>query len=85
MDNVRPTLRGILTCVMDRRQLVTLEPELQEEVGLYTVSQRLELARKFARWARQLRVSAVILRRQQNQLKACASLKALPRRKLRLN
>ena len=64
---------------------VTLEPELEEEVALYTPSQRLELARKMERWARQLRVSAFILRRDSCPKRACASIKGLPRRRLLLN
>jgi hypothetical protein len=63
---------------------VTLEPELECEVGLFTPPERLELARKFERWARQLRVSAFILRRAQEP-KRPAVLKVLPRRKLALN
>ena len=63
---------------------VTLEPELECEVGLFTPPQRLELARKFERWARQLRVSAFILGRAAEP-KGPAVLKALPRRKLALN
>jgi hypothetical protein len=63
---------------------VTLEPDLQEEVALYTPAQRLELARKFERWARQLRVSAFILRRAREP-KGRAVLRVLPRRRLALN
>ncbi|MGO9200947.1 MAG: hypothetical protein ACLQM8_10470 [Limisphaerales bacterium] len=69
---------------MKSRQRVTLEPELECEVGLFTPPQRLELARKFERWARQLRVSAFILRRAEGP-KRPAVLKVLPRRKLALN
>ena len=61
-----------------------MEPELECEVGLFTASQRVELARKFERWARQLRVSAFILRRAAER-KEPAVLKALPPRKLALN
>jgi hypothetical protein len=42
---------------------VTLEPELEEDAALWTPAQRLAAARKFERWARQLRVSAFILKR----------------------
>jgi hypothetical protein len=63
---------------------VTLEPELECEVGLFTPAQRLELARKFERWARQLRVSAFILRRDAEPKRPVA-LRALPLRKLALN
>ena len=44
---------------------VMLEPELEEETALLTPSQRLCLARKFQRWARQLEVSASIMLRNQ--------------------
>lgn len=63
---------------------VTLEPELEGEVGLFTPPQRIELARKFERWARQLRVSAFILGRDAAPKRPVA-LRALPRRKLALN
>jgi hypothetical protein len=63
---------------------VTLEPELELEAGWFTPSQRLELARKFERWARQLRVSAFILGRDAEPKRPVA-LKVLPRRKLVLN
>lgn len=69
---------------MKSRQRVTLEPELECEVGLFTPPQRLELARKFERWARQLRVSAFILGRAEEP-KRPAVLKVLSRRKLALN
>jgi hypothetical protein len=63
---------------------VTLEPELEEEASLMTPAQRLALARKFERWARQLRVSAFILDRVYSP-KPRPSLRALTRRKLVLN
>jgi hypothetical protein len=63
---------------------VTLEPELEEEAGLLTPAQRLDLARKFERWSRQLRVSAFILKRAYEP-KPRPSLKALTRRRLVLN
>ena len=43
------------------RPRVTLEPALEEQVALMGPGQRLALARVYARWARQLRVSAKIL------------------------
>lgn len=46
---------------------VILEPELEEETALLTPGQRLALARKFQRWARQLEVSANIMLRNQKQ------------------
>ena len=63
---------------------VILEPELQEEVELLNSWQRLRMARKFERWAHQLRISAFILSRNQTP-KPRSSLKALPRRRLFLN
>jgi hypothetical protein len=66
------------------RKRVILEPELEQEVSLMTASQRLELARKFERWAHQLRISAFILKRA-SQPKPRPSLKALSKAKLILN
>jgi hypothetical protein len=74
--SVENLTRGI--CMRAR---VTLEPELETEVVLFTPAQRMELAKKLKRWARQLEVSAVILRRA-SAPKPRPSLKALPRRKL---
>ena len=64
---------------------MTLEPDLEQEVALYTPAQRVELARKFERWARQLRVSAFILRRVREQKKGHGVLKGLSRRRLAWN
>ena len=69
---------------MKTRSRVTLEPELEEVVALYTPGQRMELAQKFERWARQLRVSAFILRRAVTPT-GRAVLRVLPRRRLALN
>jgi len=44
---------------------VSLEPELEAQAALLTPAQRLALARKFQRWARQLEISAAIMRRHQ--------------------
>jgi hypothetical protein len=63
---------------------VTLEPELEAEACLMTSSQRREFARKLERWARQLRVSAVILDRV-SAPKPPPSLTFVPRRRLLLN
>ena len=63
---------------------VTLEPELEEEASLLTAGQRREFARKLERWARQLRVSAVILDRV-SAPKPPPSLAFVPRRRLLLN
>ncbi len=63
---------------------VTLEPDLEEEASLMTAVQRREFARKLERWARQLRVSAVILDRI-SAPKPPPSLAYVPRRRLLLN
>ena len=70
---------------MKSRPRVTLEPELEEEVSLYTWQRRLELARKFERWAKQLRVSAFILRRASSRSTPRPSLKVVSRKRLLLN
>ena len=66
------------------RSRVVCEPDLEEQVALYTPSQRLALASKLRRWARQLEVSAVILR-ESARVKPKPSLRRLPARKLALN
>ena len=63
---------------------VTLEPELEEEASLMTPCQRREFAGKLERWARQLRVSAVILDRVYAP-KPRPSLAYVPPRRLLLN
>ena len=70
--------------IMKTESRVTLEPELEQEVALYTPAQRVELAGKFERWAHQLRISAFILRRGQEP-RARAVLRVLPLRRLALN
>jgi len=40
---------------------VKLEPELEEIAGSWPTAKRFEMARKFARWAQQLRISARIM------------------------
>ncbi|MGA2243777.1 MAG: hypothetical protein ABSH48_02160 [Verrucomicrobiota bacterium] len=40
---------------------VSLEPELEEIACLWPPAKRFEMARKFRRWARQLRISGIIL------------------------
>ena len=42
---------------------VQLEPELEEIAALWPANKRLEVARKFKRWARQLQVSGRIMLR----------------------
>ena len=63
---------------------VVLEPELEEEAALMTPSQRRAFAEMLERWARQLKVSAVILERRAG-LRPRPSLAPLPRRRLRWN
>lgn len=63
---------------------VKLEPELEAEAMLLTPAQRIQMAAKLERWARQLRVSAFILRADAEP-KPRPSLRALPRRRLALN
>ena len=46
---------------MDKKTRVILEPTLESKVSCWSSCQRRELARKFERWARQLRVSAKML------------------------
>jgi len=75
---------GKVLVAMKPRPRVRLEPELEREVALFNPAQRVELARKFERWARQLRVSAFILRRAAEPRRP-AVLKVLPLRKLALN
>jgi len=60
---------------------VTLEPELEEDAALMTPEERLATAEKLRRWARQLEVSAHILREHRRRLSApkpMPSLKTLP-------
>ena len=40
---------------------VTLEPELEEIAALWGVNKRFEMAKKFRRWGRQLRISGFIM------------------------
>ena len=75
-------VEGAVKKVRDQEKFcpVTLEPELEEEAALMTAEERLALAEKLRRWARQLEVSAFIMkaisrRRARTQT---PSLKALP-------
>jgi hypothetical protein len=43
------------------RRRVALEPELEEIASLWPPAKRFEMARKFRRWARQLRITGLIL------------------------
>lgn len=73
----------ILACALKSRR-VKLEPELEEIAGFWSASKRLEMARKFRRWARQLRVSGLILLRDAHPTSR-PSLPFVGPRKARLN
>jgi hypothetical protein len=60
---------------------VTLEPALENRASLWSPAKRREAALTFARWARQLIISAEILERDLERL-AQPHLKGLPRREL---
>jgi hypothetical protein len=63
---------------------VRLEPALEQEAALWPAAKRRAMARKLERWARQLRVSAEILERDQAPPPP-ARLKALSPRRLERN
>lgn len=44
-----------------KKRRVALEPELEQIAGCWPPAKRFEMARKFHRWARQLRISGFIL------------------------
>ncbi|HUC84239.1 MAG TPA: hypothetical protein VL970_03525 [Candidatus Acidoferrales bacterium] len=67
-----------------RRRRVALEPELEEIACLWPPAKRFEMARKFRRWARQLRISGMILFRDAHP-GARPALRLLALRKARLN
>jgi hypothetical protein len=67
-----------------RRPRVELEPELEEIAALWPAAKRFEMARKFRRWARQLRVSGFILFHDSHR-PAPPALPFLALRKVRLN
>jgi hypothetical protein len=67
-----------------RRPRVELEPELEEIAALWPAAKRFEMARKFRRWARQLRVSGFILFHDSHR-PAPRELPFLALRKVRLN
>ena len=76
-------VEGAVKKVRDQEKFcpVTLEPELEEDAALLTPEERLALAEKFRRWARQLEVSACIMQaisRRRAARKRTPSLKALP-------
>ncbi len=67
---------------------VTLEPELQEIAALWPAAKRFEVAQKLGRWAKQLKISALIMAsdgRGRGQSRRPASVPSLPKRKASLN
>jgi hypothetical protein len=67
---------------------VTLEPELEEEAGLWTIAQTRATIKKWRRWLRQLEVKLVIMEldlRRSYSGRAKSSLKVVPRRLLPRN
>jgi len=65
---------------------VTLEPELQEIAALWPAAKRFEVAHKLRRWAKQLRISALIMASDgRGQNHRPASVPVLSRRKATLN
>lgn len=71
--------------VVTIRQRVTLEPELQAEIGSMPPSPRRALARKFKRWAHQLEISAKILETNSATIPPPKQIRWLHQRKARLN
>lgn len=71
---------------MDKKKhpRVRLEPGLEEKALLWSPSKRLSVAKKLERWARQLRISAAILKADQGP-KPPPCLKGLHPQKLVLN
>jgi hypothetical protein len=88
MDCQCPTSPAKLTYMKTDKKFcrVTLEPELEKMAALWPAAKRFEVAQKLNRWAKQLRISALIMasdgrgpgRRQ-------VSVPVLPRRKATLN
>jgi hypothetical protein len=65
---------------------VRLEPELEEIAALWPAAKRFEVAQKLRRWAKQLRISAIIMASDgRGQKPKPASVPCLPRRKAALN
>lgn len=64
---------------------VVLEPELEMEAALWSPAKRREMARVFARWAHQLRVSAAVLDAREKGLFRPRPKIGLPARKAALN
>jgi len=64
---------------------VTLEPELEEMAALWPAAKRFEMAEKFRRWARQLKVSGLIMSRASSRGPQPASMPHVAPRKAALN
>ena len=62
-----------------------LEPELQEIAGLWPARKRLDVARKFKRWAHQLEVTGQIMLRDAAPKPRRKTVPSLPARKAALN
>jgi hypothetical protein len=91
MDSGCPTLSaklgGMKTDKSEKRVCrVRLEPELEKIAALWPAAKRFEVAQKLKRWAKQLRISAMIMASDGRGPKARpASVPSLPRRKAALN
>lgn len=77
--------------MLEKKKRVVLEPELEEMAGDWGPIKRLDMAVVFERWARQLKVSALIMVRDADDSKVSFSQRlrrvrrGLPRRKASLN
>jgi len=67
------------------RKTVTLEPALERLAGSFTPHQRVMLAKKYFRWAKQLYVSAALLRLQAAAPRRPLAVPFLPPAKARKN
>jgi hypothetical protein len=91
MDSGCPTLPAILDGMKSEKSekklcRVRLEPELEEIAALWPAAKRFEVAQKLKRWAKQLRISALIMVSDgRGQKPRPASVPSLPRRKAALN
>jgi hypothetical protein len=64
---------------------VKLEPELEAIAGDWPPAKRLEMARKLARWSRQLRITGLIILADAAPSPRPRTVPCLPARKARLN